>query len=258
MDQPATRRIGKKDQRMREEEEEEEEVEEVFFPLGGTKPVDKLREYYDEAKTKLRSYLSREDDMGTGSSSPRGVGGGMGVEGGTGGTVFQQRPPHCRLEGRTEPGGGEFTDISYSDLGFIIIPSPKKLTINNNYKTSVDGNPPNSTSANHSTSSSNPSSTFTSHASLPNSPTPTPSEGGYMDHHDCDPVSSEVESGHASSTSTSTVTTSPTTSPPITTPPALHRRSSNSSFPRHLPGSNSPTCDSPTLMDDLKLEEITT
>ncbi|XP_045101062.1 cell wall integrity and stress response component 2-like isoform X2 [Portunus trituberculatus] len=237
MDPGAPWKIGKKEQQVWVEEEE-----------GGVSGVEKLRGYYDEARNKLKSYLA----MGSGSSSPRPQAGVGVVEGGVGGTVFQQRPAHCRLEGRTDVDSGEeFTDISYSDLGFIITPNPKKLTINNNYKTSVDGT---STSSTTSSSTSSSSSSDPSQASLPTSPTPTPSEAGYMDHQDCDPVSSTVESGNTTHSST---TPSPcsTSSPSTTSHPSLQHRASSSSFT--IPGAPSPSCTSPKNLDDLKLEEIT-
>ncbi|XP_064120400.1 uncharacterized protein LOC135225065 [Macrobrachium nipponense] len=103
---------------------------------GGLSSVEKLRGYYDEARNRLKNYLAA---MGSGSSSPRnqhedggGGGGGGGGGDGVGGVMFQQRPPHIRLEGKQVVNGEEFTDISYSDLGFIITPQSKKLTLNNN------------------------------------------------------------------------------------------------------------------------------
>ncbi|KAK3880515.1 hypothetical protein Pmani_013960 [Petrolisthes manimaculis] len=173
--------------------------------------------------------------MGSGSSSPKGGDGGVvGVEGGA---VFQQRPVHCRLEGRSEKEGGEeFTDISYSDLGFIITPQTKKLTINNNYKSSLE-----STSSNPSQSSS-----ITSRA---------PSSTGSYQDHDCDIVSSEVDSGNVGSSSTSCSNSSNSNSVSEVT---LQHRTSNSSFTMsQLPGAASRDPPSPKNLDDLRLEEIT-
>ncbi|XP_069984596.1 uncharacterized protein [Penaeus vannamei] len=94
--------------------------------------VDKLRGYYDGARNRLKSYLGREDAMGSGSSSPRildDMYGGGGADT-VGGVMFQQRPAHCRLEGKQVLSGEEFTDISYSDLGFIITPQVDKHQTN--------------------------------------------------------------------------------------------------------------------------------
>ncbi|XP_068241198.1 uncharacterized protein [Palaemon carinicauda] len=101
---------------------------------GGLSSVEKIRGYYDEARNRLKNYLGREEAMGSGSSTPRSHddGGGGGGGDGVGGVMFQQRPPHVRLEGKQVLGGEEFTDISYSDLGFIITPQSKILTLNNN------------------------------------------------------------------------------------------------------------------------------
>ena len=50
MDPAATRRIGRKDQQVWVEEEE-----------GGVSGVERLKGYYDEARSKLKNYLGRED-----------------------------------------------------------------------------------------------------------------------------------------------------------------------------------------------------
>ncbi|XP_063850095.1 uncharacterized protein LOC135094175 isoform X4 [Scylla paramamosain] len=192
MDPGAPWKTGKKEQQVWVEEEEG----------GGVSGVERLRGYYDEARSKLKSYLGREDAMGSGSSTPRPQGGVGVVEGGVGGTVFQQRPAHCRLEGRTDvESGEEFTDISYSDLGFIITPNV-----------------------------------------------------GYMDHQDCDPVSSAVESGNTTYSSTIPSPCS-TSSPSTTSHPSLQHRASSSSFAltQHISGAHSPSCPSPKNLDDLKV-----
>lgn len=193
--------------------------------------VDKLRGYYDGARNRLKSYLGREDAMGSGSSSPRildDMYGGGGADT-VGGVMFQQRPAHCRLEGKQVLSGEEFTDISYSDLGFIITPQSKKLPLNNNnYETAG----------------------LESAADInPTSGSPTPSTGTEDSADadlDIDVVSTELGNG---GTSTSTISTNSSSNniPSM----AMQHRGSTSSFT--LPGSTDED-----LQDagDLRLEEV--
>ncbi|XP_047480284.1 uncharacterized protein LOC125032922 isoform X2 [Penaeus chinensis] len=190
--------------------------------------VDKLRGYYDGARNRLKSYLA----MGSGSSSPRildDVYGGGGADT-VGGVMFQQRPAHCRLEGKQVLTGEEFTDISYSDLGFIITPQSKKLPLNNNnYETpgleaAADVDPGSSTS-----------------------PTPSATTESSADADlDIDVVSTELGNG-GNSSSTISSNSSCNNIPSMT----MQHRGSTSSFT--LPGSTDED-----LQDagDLRLEEV--
>nr|XP_027208739.1 uncharacterized protein LOC113802372 [Penaeus vannamei] len=143
--------------------------------------------------------------------------------------MFQQRPAHCRLEGKQVLSGEEFTDISYSDLGFIITPQSKKLPLNNNnYETAG----------------------LESAADInPTSGSPTPSTGTEDSADadlDIDVVSTELGNG---GTSTSTISTNSSSNniPSM----AMQHRGSTSSFT--LPGSTDED-----LQDagDLRLEEV--
>nr|XP_053648870.1 uncharacterized protein LOC128700008 [Cherax quadricarinatus] len=165
--------------------------------------------------------------MGSGSSSPRSTeGGGVDTDGGA---MFQQRPPHCRLEGKNQVSSDdEFTDVSYSDLGHIITPKTKRLTINNNYKTSRERETKDQIQA-----------------CRPSTPTPSATDEGYFDQ-DCDMVSSQVESGHAGPACSSTTTTTNSNS------------SSKASFSStHLPGTANHHPSLATNLGDLEVEEIT-
>ncbi|XP_069164917.1 uncharacterized protein [Procambarus clarkii] len=188
---------------------------------GGVCNVHKLRGYYDEARHRLKNYLA----MGSGSSSPRSHEEGAGAGDDREGAMFEQRPPHCRLEGKNQVSSDdEFTDVSYTDLGHIITPQAKKLPVNNNYKSSRDG------------AAAAPQS---SHHSTPTPPSAT--DESYLDN-DCDLVSSEVDSGHPGASSSV----------------ASSNKGSKSSFgSSQLPGAATQDYSSSTNLGDLQVEEIT-